>query len=59
VLSSAYDRGFWYGQAVTNVAEKSVSGKITIQVEGTNEKGFDLSWLRDAAEEPLEQADIE
>ena len=45
--------------AIANLADKSDGGKITIQVEGTNEKGFDASWLRNAVKEPLDEANVQ
>jgi len=30
-----------------------------IQIEGTSEQGYDPSWLRNAFEEPLDEADVE
>jgi hypothetical protein len=32
---------------------------VTIQVEATSEAGYDPSWLRNAVEEPLDEADVE
>ncbi|MCL6502992.1 MAG: DUF499 domain-containing protein [Pirellulales bacterium] len=45
--------------AIANLADKSNDRKVTISVEGTSSEGFDPSWLRNAVEEPLEEADIE
>jgi hypothetical protein len=44
--------------AIANLADKSDGGKITVQVEGSNQTGFDSSWLRNAVEEPLDEADV-
>ena len=46
-------------QAIGNLADKSDGGKVSIQVRGTSQEGFDPSWLRNAVEEPLEEADLE
>jgi hypothetical protein len=46
-------------QAVANLADKSDGGKITIQIDGANASGYDPSWLRNAVEEPLDEANIE
>jgi hypothetical protein len=45
--------------AIANLADKSNDGKVTLSVEGTSSEGFDSSWLRNAVEEPLQEADIE
>jgi len=45
--------------AIANLADKSNDRKVTVNVEGTSSEGFDPSWLRNAVEEPLEEADIE
>lgn len=45
--------------AIANLADKSDEGKINVNVEGTSAAGFDPSWLRNAVEEPLDEADIE
>jgi hypothetical protein len=45
--------------AIANLADKSEGGKVTVNVEGTSPEGFDPSWLRNAVEEPLDEADIE
>ena len=46
-------------QAVANLADKSDGGKITIQIDGANASGYDPSWLRNAVEEPLDEANID
>ncbi len=45
--------------AIANLADKSDEGKVKVNVEGTSTAGFDPSWLRNAVEEPLDEADIE
>ena len=45
--------------AIANLADKSDEGKVSIQVTGKTEKGYDPSWLRNAVEEPLDEADID
>ncbi len=45
--------------AIANLADKSDEGKVKVNVEGTSASGFDPSWLRNAVEEPLDEADIE
>lgn len=44
--------------AIANLADKSNDRKVTVSVEGTSSEGFDPSWLRNAVEEPLDEADI-
>jgi len=45
--------------AIANLADKSDSGKVTVRVTGTAAAGYDPSWLRNAVEEPLDEANIE
>ncbi len=45
--------------AIANLADKSDGAKVRIKVEGTSAAGFDPSWLRNAVDEPLDEADIE
>ncbi len=45
--------------AIANLAEKSDDGKVKVNIEGTSTEGFDPSWLRNAVEDPLDEADIE
>ncbi|MDD5452001.1 MAG: hypothetical protein PHT49_08925 [Desulfovibrionales bacterium] len=44
--------------AIENLADKSEGAKVRIRVEGTSAAGFDPSWLRNAVDEPLDEADI-
>ncbi len=45
--------------ALANLADQANGGKISIQVEATSETGFERSWLRNAVEEPLDEADVD
>ncbi|GIV85516.1 MAG: hypothetical protein KatS3mg052_2523 [Candidatus Roseilinea sp.] len=45
--------------AIANLADKSDDRKVTIHVEGQSSEGFDPAWLRNAVEEPLDEANIE
>ncbi len=45
--------------AVANLADKSDAKTVTVTVEATAENGFDKSWLRNAVDEPLDEADVE
>ena len=53
------DQVFKAFPAIANLADKSDDGKVTVRVEGTSASGYDPSWLRNAVEEPLDEADIE
>jgi hypothetical protein len=44
-------------QAIANLADKA--GILEVQVEASSAEGFDPVWLRNAVEEPLEEAEIE
>jgi len=45
--------------AIANLADKSDGAKVRIHIEGSSAAGFDPSWLRNAVDEPLDEADIE
>ncbi len=45
--------------AIANLADKSDDGKITVEVRAVSQSGFDDQWLRNAVEEPLDEADVE
>jgi len=45
--------------AIANLADKSDGAKVRIRIEGISTEGFDPSWLRNAVDEPLDEADIE
>ncbi len=53
------DQIFKVFPAIANLADKSDEGKVDLNVEGTCTAGFDPSWLRNAVEEPLDEADIQ
>lgn len=46
-------------QAVANLADKSDGGKVQITVEGQCAAGYDPNWLRNAVQEPLDEADVD
>lgn len=46
-------------QAIANLADKSDDGKIKITIDGRASSGYDPNWLRNAVEEPLDEANIE
>ncbi len=58
-FTATRDQVFKAFPAIANLADKSDGGKITIRVEGTCEQGYDTSWLRNAVDEPLDEAGIE
>jgi hypothetical protein len=53
------DQVFKAFPAIANLADKSDDGKVTIQIEATTADGYDPNWLRNAVDEPLDEADIE
>jgi hypothetical protein len=46
-------------EAIANLADGSDQGELTIQIEATKAAGYDPTWLRNAVEEPLDEADVE
>jgi hypothetical protein len=53
------DQVFKAFPAIANLADKSDRARVRIRVEGSSAAGFDPSWLRNAVDEPLDEADIE
>jgi hypothetical protein len=53
------DQVFKAFPAIANLAEKSDGGKVMIRIEAASLQGFDPAWLRNAVEEPLDEADVE
>jgi hypothetical protein len=53
------DQVFKSFSAIANLADKSDNGKISIMVEGQAGAGYDANWLRNAVQEPLDEANIE
>jgi hypothetical protein len=45
--------------AIANLADKSDGARVRIRIEGSSASGFDPSWLRNAVDEPLDEADID
>ena len=45
--------------AIANLADKCDGARVRIRIEGSSAAGFDPSWLRNAVDEPLDEADIE
>lgn len=45
--------------AIANLADKSDGGKVKLTVEGQCASGFDANWLRNAVQEPLDEANID
>ena len=58
-FTAGRDQVFKSFSAIANLADKSDSGKITIVVDGQAIAGYDANWLRNAVQEPLEEANID
>lgn len=59
MFEASRDQVFKAFPAIANLADKSDGGKIRIRIEGISGDGYDPSWLRNAVDEPLDEADIE
>jgi hypothetical protein len=59
VFKATRDQVFKAFPAIANLADKSDDERVKIRIEGTAADGYDPSWLRNAVEEPLDEADIE
>ena len=53
------DQIFQIFKAVANLSDNSDGGKVTIEVTANSEVGYEPSWLRNAVDEPLDEAGIE
>jgi hypothetical protein len=58
-FAATRDQLFKTFPALANLAEKSDSGKVVVHIEASSQNGFDPAWLRNAVEEPLDEADVE
>ncbi len=58
-FAASRDQLFKTFPAIANLADRADGGKISVQVEATSKDGFEGSWLRNAVEEPLDEADVE
>jgi hypothetical protein len=58
-FTATRDQVFKAFPAIANLADRSDTGKVVIRVEATSATGFDASWLRNAVEEPLDEADLQ
>ena len=58
-FAASRDQVFKSFPAIANLSDRSDGGKITISVEGQCAAGFDPNWLRNAVEEPLDEANID
>ena len=58
-FSATREQVFKAFPAIANLADKSDGGRVKIDIEATSQAGYDPSWLRNAVEEPLDEADIE
>ena len=59
VFEASREQVFKVFPAIANLADKSDGAKVKIKVEGMSTVGFDPSWLRNAVDEPLDEADVE
>jgi hypothetical protein len=46
-------------RAIQNLTERADRMTVTVDVQAESQNGFDALWLRNAVEEPLDEADIE
>jgi hypothetical protein len=58
-FAATRDQVFKSFGAIANLADKSDGGKVSVRVEGSAAAGFDPNWLRNAVQEPLDEANIE
>jgi hypothetical protein len=58
-FTATRDQLFKMFPALANLADGADGRKVSIQVEATSGAGFERSWLRNAVEEPLDEADVE
>jgi uncharacterized protein DUF499 len=58
-FAATRDQVFKAFPAIANLADKSDEGKIVIHIEASSQPGFDPAWLRNAVEEPLDEANIQ
>ena len=59
MFEATRDKVFKAFPAIANLADKSDGAKVRIKIEGTSAAGFDQSWVRNAVDEPLDEADID
>lgn len=59
VFTATRDQIFKAFPAIANLADKADTGRVTVHVEASSEKGFDPAWLRNAVEEPLDEANVD
>jgi len=59
VFKASRDQVFKAFPAIANLADKSDDERVKIRIEGTAADGYDPLWLRNAVEEPLDEADID
>jgi hypothetical protein len=45
--------------AIANLADKSDGGRVIIEINANASAGYDPAWLRNAVQEPLDEANIE
>lgn len=58
-FTATRDQVFKAFPAIANLADKADGGRVAIQVDATRADGFDPTWLRNAVDEPLDEAGVE
>lgn len=56
---TAVGRAFRAFRAIQNLTERADRMTVQIQIQAESDQGFDALWLRNAVEEPLDEADID
>ena len=46
-------------QAIANLADNADNARVVIEIRATKQAGFDPNWLRNAVQEPLDEANVE
>lgn len=58
-FAATRDQLFKTFPALANLADQADGARVSVRVEATSDAGFEKSWLRNAVEEPLDEADVE
>jgi hypothetical protein len=58
-FAATRDQVFKAFPAIANLADKADGAKVNIQVTATRGDGFDVAWLRNAVDEPLDEANLD
>ena len=57
-FDASRDQVFKAFPAIANLADKSSTGKVKLNIEAHSDEGFDAIWLRNAVMEPLSEAEL-